>query len=256
METPTGARAATEPTPEPAPTAPAEARQRWRITFCRDVGPGGQGLVGRDYLLAWEAALIGSALPIAETAAGRRRFSLAAPLPASSAAEAELAELWLTSRLPAWRIREALAPSLPTDHTITDLEDVWLGAPALAGRIAAADYRVTLAGDLDERLVAAAVQRLLDARSLPRERAKGGTVKPYDLRPLVVSIRVDGEGRDDGLDGRSGNVVVRLRTRIHPELGSGRPEEVLAALADELGAPLEAIETVRVRLVLADDVAR
>ena len=256
METRTGAPAATEPTPASAPIPAAEARQRWRITFCRDLRPGGQGLVGRDYLVAWEDALDRSALPIAETAAGRRRFSLAAPLPASSAAEAELAELWLTSRLPAWRIREALTPPLPADHRITDLEDVWMGAPALAGRIAAADYRVTLAGDVDERLVAAAIERLLDARSIPRERAKGGTVKAYDLRPLVMSIRVDREGGDGATDDRSGNVVVRLRTRIHPELGSGRPEEVLAALADELGAPLAPIETVRERLVLADDLGR
>ena len=256
METQTDPPTAAEPTPASVPAAPAEARQRWRITFCRDLPPGGQGLVGRDYLVAWEDALVGSALPIAETAAGRRRFSLAAPLPASSAAEAELAELWLTSRLPAWRIRESLTPPLPAGHRITDLEDVWLGAPALAGRIAAADYRVTLADHVDQRLLAAAIERLLHARSLPRERAKGGTVKSYDLRPLVMSIRVDGEGGDGGTDGRSGNVVVRLRARIHPELGSGRPEEVLAALADELGAPLEPIETVRERLVLADDLER
>jgi hypothetical protein len=235
------------------PAAPVEARQRWRITFCRDLRPGRQGLVGRDYLVAWEDALVRSALPIAETAAGRRRFSLAAPLPAASAAEAELAELWLTSRLPAWRIREALTPLLPADHRITDLEDVWMGAPALAGRIAAADYRVTLAGDLDQRLVAAAGRRLLESRSLPRERAKGGTVKAYDLRPLVISIRVDGEGGDGSTGSATGNVVVRLRTRIHPELGSGRPEEVLAALGDELGAPLEPAETVRERLLLADE---
>jgi hypothetical protein len=253
VETPTGAPAAAEPTPASAPIAPAEARQRWRITFCRDLPRGGQGLVGRDYLAAWDDAFTRFALPIAETAAGRRRFSLAAPLPASSAGEAELAELWLTSRLPAWRLREALTLALPADHRITDLEDVWMGAPALAGRIAAADYRMILAGDLDEGSVAAAAKRLIDATSLPRERAKGGIVKSYDLRPLLISLRVDRGGGEGHVDGRPDHLVVRLRTRIHPELGSGRPEEVLAALADELGAPVEAAETARERLVLADD---
>ena len=249
METPTGEPTSTEPTQASARAAPAEARQRWRITFCRDLRPGGQGLVGRDYLASWDDALVRSTLPIAVTAAGRYRFSLAAPLPASSAGEAELAELWLTARLPAWQIREALTPPLPADHRITSLEDVWMGAPALAGRIVAADYRITLKSGPEEGSVAAAAQRLLNARSLPRERAKGNSMKAYDLRPQLISILIDGGGNGEGL-------IVRLRTRIHPELGSGRPEEALAALTDELGVPLEALATVRERLVLTEDLER
>ena len=175
----------------------------------------------------------------------------------SSSAEAELAELWLTARLPAWRLREALTPPLPAGHRITDLEDVWMGGPALAGRVAAADYRVTLADNLDEREVAAAARRLLDTPSLPRSRAKGGAVKSYDLRPLLISIRIGaGDEGDSGIEGPAEQLVVRLRTRIHPEMGSGRPEEVLAALSDELGAALQAAETVRERLVLADELER
>jgi hypothetical protein len=123
-----------------------------------------------------------------------------------------------------------------------------MGAPALAGRVAAADYRITLADGLDTESIEAAARRLLDAATLPRERAKGGAVKVYDLRPQVISMRIDG--------GRGNGVVVRLRTRIHPELGSGRPEEVLAALADELSVPLVALETVRERLVLAEELNR
>jgi Uncharacterized protein conserved in bacteria (DUF2344) len=247
--------------PDEAPgsgrTAPIEARQRWRITFRRDLRPGEQGQVGRDYFAVWEDALARCALPVAETAAGRPRFSVAAPLPASSSGEAELAELWLTDRLPAWRLREALTPLLPAGHRISDLEDVWMGAPALAGRVAAADYRVALAGEPDVRALAAACLRLLEAMSLPRARAKGGAMKSYDLRRLLISIRIGGGEKADSADGRGNEpVVVRLRTRIHPELGSGRPEEVLAALADDLGIPLQAAETVRERLVLVDELER
>ena len=253
METRTEAPSEAQAGPAPARAAATEARQRWRVTFCRDLVPGEHGLVGRDYVTAWEDALGRSSLPIAETAAGRLRFSLAAPLPASSAGEAELAELWLTARLPAWRLREALTPPLPAGHRITDLEDVWIGAPALAGRVAAADYRVALAGELDEREVAAAARRVIGARSLPRSRAKGGAVKSYDLRPLLISIRIGGGDEGDSVKGPARQLLVRLRTRIHPELGSGRPEEVLAALSDELGVALQAAETVRERLVLADE---
>ena len=256
METPTGGAIAAEAGSASARATPPESRQRWRLTFCRDLIPGEQGLVGRDYVAAWEEALGQSALPVAQTAAGRPRFSLAAPLPASSAAEAELAELWLAARLPAWRLREALTPPLPAGHRITDLEDVWMGGPALAGRVAAADYRVTLADNLDEREVAAAARRLLDTPSLPRSRAKGSAVKSYDLRPLLISIRIGGGDAGNNTEGRAEPLVVRLRTRIHPELGSGRPEEVLAALADEVGVALQPAETVRERLVLADELER
>ena len=48
----------------------------------------------------------------------------------------------------------------------------------------------------------------------------------YDLRPLLADLRVVTAGPP---------VVVRVRTRIHPELGTGRPDEVVLALAERLG---------------------
>jgi hypothetical protein len=131
---------------------------------------------------------------------------------------------------------------------VSDLADVWLGGPALAGAVAAADYRITLeAGEgVTGSAVAAAARATLDATSLPRRREKGGGSVDYDLRPLLVAVAVDGD-RD------TSPVVVHARTRFHPSLGTGRPEEVVAALADALGIPLTATTTVRERLVLADE---
>jgi hypothetical protein len=43
------------------------------------------------------------------------------------------------------------------------------------------------------------------------------------------------------------------RTRFHPELGTGRPEEVIGALSTIIGRPLTVASIVRERLVLADD---
>ncbi len=262
MDTTPGGAADPHPL-DPRPPAPRpEPRQRWRLTFARAVDGGGETSSGRDYSALWEAALAASGLPIATTDAGRPRFALCAPLPARTAGRAELADLWLTERVAAWRVREAIDRALPAKHELVDLEDVWLGAPALAGRVTAADYLVALRGDADAaeiaRVVAAASDRLLAADRLPRERAKGGGMKTYDLRPLLISVgiaaapepRPVGAGSDAGAGDR---VVVRVRTRIHPELGSGRPEEVIAALAEEAGTRLEAVETIRERLVLADD---
>ena len=92
--------------------------------------------------------------------------------------------------------------------------------------------------------VATAAQALLAARSLPRERAKGDTVVRYDLRPLLADIQVVDPGPP---------VTIGIRTRFHPELGTGRPEEVVLAISDELAVPLTIESIRRERLVLADD---
>jgi hypothetical protein len=69
----------------------------------------------------------------------------------------------------------------------------------------------------------------------------------YDLRPLVIDVGL----RDGGPP-----VTLAIRTRIHPELGTGRPEEVVDALGEMIGAPLAVGRTVRERLVLLDELAR
>jgi radical SAM-linked protein len=218
------------------------------LTFARALAADGEALAGREYIVAWESALADCGLPVATTDAGRFRFALGAPLPARTTGRAELADLWLTERAPAWQVRQALTDVLPPGHDLVALEDVWLGAPALAGRVAAADYAVALRPSVDSGDIDAAARRVLAADRLIRERTKGGGVKTYDLRPLLVSIEAA------SVPGQTGQaVVVRIRTRIHPELGSGRPEEVIAALADELGSSLEPLEMIRERLVLAED---
>ena len=123
------------------------------------------------------------------------------------------------------------------------LYDVWLGSPPLAGQVAAADYRIGVTGATGSDLGPAAA-RLLAATELQRERQKGGSTVRYDLRPLLAHVGVV----DDGPP-----VVLRARTRFDPVLGTGRPEEVVAALSDAVGVPLDLSSLVRERLILADE---
>ena len=206
-------------------------------------------LTQRELADAWEEALARSGLPVAWTDAAtpRIRLSFGAPLPVGVAGEAELIDLYLTGRWPTWRVREQLSAWLPAGWTLVDLYDVWLAGPALPGRIVAADYRIALGGAVTPAAVEAACARLLAARSIPRERMKGGASVQYDLRPLLADVAMVAAGPP---------VVVRARTRFHPELGTGRPDEVVAALADAAGEPLETASIVRERLVLADEDAR
>lgn len=231
-----------DPRPEPAPAAILEPRQRWRLTLAR--GPDAPRLAGRELNEAWDAALEAAGLPLARGGGGSKPKSpvaFAAPLPVGMAAEAELMDVLLCDRWPAWRAREALIGAMLPGWTLADVEDVWLGAPALAAAVCAADYRIALlGGDVDAASLAGAAERVLHARSIFRTRDKGGSSVRYDLRPLLESIEV----------GAGSPVVLRVRTRFDPQLGNGRPEEVVAALADELGHDLVIDEIVRERLVL------
>ena len=227
------------------PANTAEPRQRWRLVVARSVGAPEQPQ--REVTDGWFAAIADAGLPVAwtEGARSRPRIAFGAPLPIGMAADAELIDVVLTERWPAWRLRETLTEHVPAGWRLVEVQDVWLAGPALAGRVAAADYRVVLAGDVPIDRLRAAAEELLAAPSLPRSRARGDESVEYDLRPLLIDVAIE--------DGPP--VTVVTRTRFHPELGTGRPEEVVAALADCLGQKLEASSIVRDRLVLAEDLA-
>jgi radical SAM-linked protein len=168
--------------------------------------------------------------------------AFAAPLQLGLAAERELAEVLLVERVPIWRVREALTGRLPAGWRLVDLYDVWVGGPPLAGRVIAADYRIELQDGPEPDRLAEAARALLAARELPRVRQKGEGSVAYDLRPLLADVSVDRAG-----------AAIRARTRIHPELGTGRPEEVVAALGDRLGRALEVRAIVREGVILAGE---
>ncbi len=160
------------------------------------------------------------------------------------AAEGELAEIVLTQVLPKWHVRDAIVGRLPVGWELVELYDVWLGSRPLAGLVSGAVYRVVLDGAPDPDALAAAAAGLLETDRLPRTRTRGASPVAYDLRPLLEEIRILAPGPP---------VVLRVRTRIDPELGPGRPEEVLAALAERLARPLATASMVRERLVVADE---
>lgn len=226
--------------------APEPSRQRFRVVYAR--GDAAASLAQRDEIEAWERALAGSGLPLAliEGARPRPRLAFGAPLPVGMLAERELLDLFLVRMLPVADVRAALAEAAPAGHEIVDVYDVWTGAPALAGLVAAADYRLecALPAGADPTAVAAAAERLLAAPTLVRERTRGEKRIRYDLRPFLLDLAAE-----PAIVG----AVVRVRLRIDPELGTGRPEEVLAALSGVLGLPLVAERRARERLWLVDE---
>jgi radical SAM-linked protein len=223
------------------PVAPP--RQRWRLTVARSADA--PRLAGRELADTWEAALEASSLPIHRPAGkARGRVAFGAPLQLGIAAEREPMEIFLSERVPIWRVREALEAHLPEGWRLIHLFDVWVGGPALAGRVVGADYRIELGEVVETATLAIAARQLLEATELPRVRQKGESTVPYDLRPLLAAISVNGSRERPN---------VHIRARIHPELGTGRPEEVVAALGDRFGRPLQVDAIVRERLILSDE---
>jgi len=227
------------------PPIPAAAIQRWRLTVAR--GADLPDATQRDTLAVWGSALIDAGLPVARSAGNtkRTRISIGAPLPAGIATEGDLVDVLLTERWPIWRVRSTLSEALPDGWRLVALEDVWVGEPALAGQVAAADYRIVIGTGSAPDEMSAACAQVLAARTLPRQRLKGDRVVAYDLRPLVVDVRLAGGDRP---------LTLVARTRYHPERGTGRPEELVAALADVLGEPVAIIDVTRTRLLRAEEI--
>jgi radical SAM-linked protein len=199
----------------------------------------------RELALDWQARLAASGLPLAGGGRGRQPLTFGAALPVGMAAERELADIVLVERLPAWRVRGALTADLPPGIVVDGIADVWLGEPPLAATVAAADYRVTLedAGWDAGEAIAAAAASLLASSSIRWQRARGGGTAEVDLRPLVSAIGLIGDAP----------IRLRIRALIHPERGTGRPDEVVGALGERVGRTLAVATIVRERVLLADE---
>jgi radical SAM-linked protein len=238
-----------------------EVRQRWRVVVRR--GDGAREMTHRDVEAAWQEGLGLTAVPVALTAGARPRPRLVfgAPVPVGMTAEHEPLDLLLSERLTIADLRPRLLAALPTGHELVDLHDVWLGSPSVAAQVVGADYRCEV--EADERELARAVAAVLGSAALPRPARKGDASKGYDLRPLIVSLAVEpdeGNGPVAGAGsarpaqiGAPSRSILRMRLRLQSEAGTGRPDEVLAAIGERLGRELEVRSIVRERLVLAGE---
>jgi radical SAM-linked protein len=193
---------------------------------------------------AFVARLEASGLAVARSGT-RPRLTLAAPLPIGISGDRELADLFTTLRQPIALVRPAIEAALPAGHRLVDVHDVWLGEPALAAQLEAADYRIeTEPVDGGAGALAHACQALLEAETLFRARTKGSRDVTYDLRRLLANVAVFDAGP---------STVIEIRTLFTPERGAGRPDEVLAALSEAANLRLTARQTRRTRLLLASD---
>jgi radical SAM-linked protein len=252
----------------------SESRQRWRLVFARD--DEARFLSHLDAIKLWERAFRRGDIPVAtsEGFSPRPRLIFAAPLPLGMLAEHELADLFLAERLTAPDLRARLVAGMPRGYRVVELHNEWVGAPPLAPQLVAADYRMTLLG-VERAVVEEGARALLAAERLPREKRRENRTVAYDLRPLLMELRV---GEVQAVIGAapaapaaqaaaaSPAVGLWVRLRHSQDEGSGRAEEVVAALADVLPGSssaraaadrpaIEIVHPIRERLWLADELA-
>ena len=223
--------------------------QRWRLILARTGAA--PDLSQRELMAAWTAALDEAGLrdPRAETLT---RFVPGAPIPAGLTADREPADLFLPVARPAPDVRRRLGATVPSGYRLVELHDVWVGEPALPGLVVAGDYCVDVdvgppagAGrdrtpPADDRL-REGVAVLLAATVLERPGSRPGRGTAGNLRPLIEDIRVVSDHE------------LWMRLRFDPTLGTGRPEEVVAALGAVTGLALVATRRHRERLWLRDE---
>jgi radical SAM-linked protein len=221
-----------------------EPRQRWRLVFERDADAPEALAPGTAVLETFVASLAEAGVVVARSGS-RPRLTLAAPLAVGASGDRELADLFTTARQPIVLVRRAIERALPAGHRLVELQDAWLGEPALAAQVEAADYRVGIEPvDGGAEALARSCRTLLEAETLPRTRSKGSREVTYDLRPLLADVAAIDVGA---------STVIEIRTRFSRERGAGRPDEVLAALSEAAGVPLIASHTRRTRLWLASE---
>ena len=163
--------------------------QRWRLTY--SCGP--RALIGthRDQQAAWAAALREAGLA-GPDATRPPRFVAAARLPVGMTGDRELADIFLADRRTSLEVRDRLGRALPAGHGLVDLHDVWVGEPALPGRVIAGDYAVRIASEWSQALPALdprpAVAEFLAATTVDRGRNRVEGSSSANLRPLVVAL--------------------------------------------------------------------
>ncbi len=221
---------------------------RYRITFAKTIEM--RYTSHLDVQRTWERLIRRAELPLLFTQGfhPRARFNLAAALPLGFIGEAEIAELYLVEDRAPESLAATLRKSAPPGIRIDHVDRVDPRAPAVQTEIAASDYTVRLAPEVDLDALALRVTAVLAADSVPRER-RG---KAYDLRPLIGSMTLDPPGHGPGghdVGAESPPAGILRMTLVARDGATGRPDEVLSELGLD---PLTQL-VCRDRLVLESD---
>jgi radical SAM-linked protein len=194
--------------------------QRLRITFSK--GENLRYISHLDLARTWERSLRRAGVPLLYSQGfnPRPKMVFASALSVGCTGGQEVMDILLNDPVPPKRLFHGLIPRLPPGLGVIDITPVHLQAPALPTQLRGAEYEGLVTVDESLKAARARCQALLDRSAILRER-RG---KAYDLRPLIKQLAVVGAG--------NGHILLWMHLSAG-EAGTGRPDEVLAALGWE-----------------------
>jgi radical SAM-linked protein len=148
----------------------------------------------------------------------RPKIQLAAALPLGYTSTCEILDVWLepANSSPPEALLACLRDNAPPGLEVYRIEPVTLHAPALQAALRSATYEALIRTPIPAAVIGERVAALLAKPSLPRTRRE----KAYDLRPLIYQLELT----------KDNPPTLRMVLTVSQETGTGRPDEVLAAL--------------------------
>lgn len=178
----------------------------------------------RELLSDWERAAKEAGIAIAYSEGKRPapQMSMAALLPQGVTSDDEVMDVFVSERVDPARVLERLAPHLPPGISLLRVEEVGPSTASLQSQLRWAEYEVEIPADQTNAAeVQQAIDSLLAADSWPAEHRREKRVREYDLRPLVIAVRFEGE--------RNGRLVLRMALMAAQD-NSVRADQVVLAL--------------------------
>jgi len=211
--------------------------QRLRIRFRR--GEEVKYISHLDLMRLWQRAFNRAGISLAYSAGfhPHPRISLAVPLALGVTSDAELMDIVLDKWVSPHSLATAVSEQLPPGIEIQQVFPLPLTMPSLQSQVRYAEYRVELETDKGQKEIESAITSLLALEHLPWQHQRDTGPRHYDLRALIDDLWL--------IDWHPGSCTIGMRLRCDNS-GSGRPEQVAAALGFEHHPP----SVNRTRLIL------
>ncbi len=224
---------------KPTANVPEETPQRLRIIFRK--GPEVRWIGHLDVARFWERAIRRADLPLLYSHGyhPQPRIQFASALPVGFTGREEIMDIWVAPPQDPETVRVRLQAQCPAGFQVVRVWEVPLHEPSLQSRVREAEYEVALEKEFLPSDWRAQLQAFWDAGEVWREKRRKKKVVRYNLRPLILDLRVRNEDEE----------WVYLDVRVRSEEGAtGRPDEILAALGwDDVPRRIE-----RTRIIMTE----
>ena len=178
----------------------------------------------RELLADWERAAREAGIAVAYSEGKRPapQISVGALLPQGVTSDDEVMDIFLSERINPPVAFDALRERVPLGISLQSVDEIGASSASLQSQIRWAEYRVEVpTGETSAEYLQQAIDELLESDTWPAEYRREKKVREYDLRPLVIDVRLEGE--------RDGCFVLRLAL-VAEQGRSARADQVVLAL--------------------------